>query len=235
MARRATYFFDVRESVPHAMMVSGGWEYLPTTEGDAPAAPQLRQLAKAFEYLEYDVAFIGREEQQRLAELGVTPEKIRRSAEEEPITIRITPDEHRIGFIRLPSLPDGEHIPSPELVRQIAEIVKRERASTDLLVGLSDWGWVGEREYIGQSPEFMPDILLGSGLGSGAVGRMDDNRRCSWNRPYEKGKTVIEVQLFAWPDRSKPSAWEAQDTIQSISIGLGDKYLDNPDVDALFQ
>lgn len=217
------------------MMVSGGWEYLPKTEGDPPAAPQLRQLAKAFEYLEYDVAFIGREEQKRLADLGVSTDKSRKTAEEEPITVRVTPDGHRVGFIRLPSLPEGEHVPSAKLVGQIAEWIKRERAKTDLLVGLSDWGWVGEREYIGQSPEYMPDILLGSGLGSGAVGRMDDNRRCSWNRPYEKGKTVIEVQLYAWPDRTKSSTWEAQNTIQSISIGLGDEYLDNPDVDALFQ
>lgn len=235
MARRATYFFDVRESDSPSLSVSGGWEYLPATEDDTPGVPLLRQLAKAFEYLKYDVSFIGRDEARRLSDLGVAPENTRLSAKEEPITVRVTPDGHRIGFLRLPSLPEGEHIPSPELIKEIAGIIKRERANTDLLVGIADWGWVGEREYIGQSPEFMPDILLGSGLGSGAIGRMDDNRRCSWNRPYEKGKTVVEVQLFAWPDRTKPAAWEAQDAIQSISIGLGDKYLDNPDVDALFQ
>lgn len=208
---------------------------MPPREDETIDATVLRKLVKAFEYLDYDVAFLGREEKEIMSSMNVFPDKKRRTAQEEPVTIYRTKDDHHIGFIRFPSLEEEVETPSADLIEHIADMVKEARKKTDLLVGLSDWGWVRERDYIAQSPEYMPDILLGSGVGSGATGRMDENRRCSWNRPYSKGKTVVEIQVMTWPDRTKPAAWVEPNSIQSRSIGLGDKYLDNPAMNALFQ
>lgn len=235
MARRATYFFDVQQTDSPRIVVSGGWEYSDPDGFHTPERPVLQQLSTAYTMLNYDVAFIGQQEAAFLSKLGVGRDKGRKTAQEESLAVHHVADGRKVGFLRFPSLPPGDDIPSRKLIEKITDAVKRERSRTDLLIGITDWGWVGEREYIGQAPEFMPDLLLGSGLGTGVTGRFDANRRCAWYRPYDKGRTVVEVQVNAWPDRSKPAAWSDPASIQSRSIGLGDKYLDNPDVGALFQ
>lgn len=235
MARRATYFFDVHKTKSPRLLISGGWEYSDPDGLQAPNAETLGQLSKAYEKLQYDIAFIGRDESRILKQLEVPIDTGRLSSAEAPFSIHEINSGHRIGIIRFPSLPVGEDIPSPRLIRQIETIIKQERPNVDMIIALTDWGWVGEREYIGQSPELMPDLLLGSGYGSGVIGRFDSERRCAWYRPYDKGRTVVEVRIFSWPDHTKPAVWEKTESIQSQSIGLGDKYLDNPDIDALFQ
>jgi hypothetical protein len=235
VARRATYFFDVHKTDSPRILVSGGWEYSDPVGVNTPTSEVLEQLSKAYTLLNYDVAFMGKKESELLSKKDITPDEGRLTSQEELMKVHSTPDGNKIAFIRFPSLSKGEDIPSRELIQKISEVIKREQSNADLLIGMSDWGWVGEREYIGQAPQFMPDILLGSGFGSGVTGRFDAKKRCVWYRPYDKGRTVVEVQVNTWPDRSKPEAWTNPKSIKSLSIGLGDKFIDNPKVDALFQ
>ncbi|QGY41140.1 hypothetical protein GM415_13720 [Pseudodesulfovibrio cashew] len=204
-------------------------------KGDLPSPELVAGLAKAYDLMKYDVAMLGRNEADFFAKAGIAPDRNRKTAEEEPFTVIHTSEGASVGFLRFPSLGEGENIPSPKLIDRITASIKTKRDNVDLLVALSDWGWVGEREYLGQNPEYVPDILLGSGLGSGVVGRLLADRRCAWYRPYDKGMTVIEAQVLAWPDRTKPFAWSEPDNLRSLSIGLGDQYPDNPEVSKILQ
>ena len=140
--------------------------------------------------MKYDIGLLANGEADALNDAGVMAEGWRKTATEAPFTIIKSSTGDEIGFIRFPSLPNGEDIPSPDLIKKITKIVKKERDNVRLLVGLSDWGWVGEREYLAQNLDFVPDFLFGSGRGSGVNGRLEANGRCAWVRPYDKGRTV---------------------------------------------
>jgi hypothetical protein len=38
-----------------------------------------------------------------------------------------------------------------------------------------------------------------------------------------------------WPDRNGPFSWSIPDVVKPSTVGLGDQYQDNPDVDAILQ
>ncbi|MFH1913994.1 MAG: hypothetical protein ABIK45_06955 [Pseudomonadota bacterium] len=195
----------------------------------------VERLITAFGMMPYDIGLIGRFELENLSRMGLEPEPFRQTAEAAPFTVLETPAGDRIGFLRFPTLPMGEDIPSKKQIEAISRQIEHERDSVRLLVGLSDWGWVGEREYLAQRPRLVPDILLGSGRGSGVNGRIEANGRSLWVRPYDKGQTVSEIRVLAWPERSGDFRWAEPATIVPVTVGLGDDYFDNPEVDAVLQ
>ncbi|MUM78199.1 hypothetical protein GKC30_11185 [Pseudodesulfovibrio sp. F-1] len=204
-------------------------------DGTMPDPRIVDRLITAFEMMPYDIGLIGSFESEILSRLGLEPEPFRMTAEASPFVVLESSAGDRIGFLRFPSLPLGVDIPSRQLIQKISSQIEDQRDSVRLLVGLSDWGWVGEREYLAQRPPAVPDILLGSGRGSGVNGRIEADGRCVWVRPYDKGQTVSEVQIRAWPVRSKDFRWKEPDTIRPLTVGLGDDIDDNPDVDAVLQ
>lgn len=192
----------------------------------------LSALAQSFDFMNYDVALLSDTEAEVLAKADITADRNRES-NSVSVTEIVTPENKRIAFYRFPSLPEGKDIPSDQAMNRIARELKPLLASYDLVIALSHWGWVAEREYLAQNPDIVPDMLFGSGLGSG-VNRVEADGRCVWVRPYDKGRTVSEIQLFTWPDRSKRFIWNEPEYIKTLTIGLGDQYDDHPDVSALF-
>lgn len=234
MARRATYFFDVHKTKSPRLLVSGGWEFFRPSDDD-PNPELMAGLSKAYDFMNYDVGLLSKTGAKHFAKGGIKADTSRKSAEEEPITFVTTSSGDRIAFVRFPTLREGSDIPSNFIVDKTASNIRKARRGTKLVVALSDWGLIGEREYLLRNPQFVPDILLGSGRGSGINGRVEADGRCIWVRPYDKGRTVNEVTINSWPDRSKPINWEPQVTFSSLSIGLGDKYSDHPEVKAILQ
>jgi hypothetical protein len=216
------------------LLVSGGWEFI-NPNGTMPDKRVLESLLQAYQMLNYDIGLVGAFEAENLGLLGLAVEPARKTAAEAPFTVLTTTGGDAVGFIRFPSLPPGEDTPSSDLIKTIATRVRAARPSVRLLVGLSDWGWIGEREYLAQNPADVPDMLLGSGRGSGVNGRIEADGRCLWVRPYDKGKTVSNVQIMTWPDGNGPLSWSIPDVVKPSTVGLGDQYQDNPDVDAILQ
>jgi len=231
VARRATYFFDFQSSAPY-LLVSGGWEFM-DTKGNKPSPQVINGLAKAFDLMKYDIGLLAQGEADGMDKTLLPLDSTRKTARSEPVKVVTTSTGDRIGFIRLPSLPKGEDVPSKKMIQKISLMVKKEQEQVKLLIALSDWGWIAEREYLAQNPTYVPDILMGSGYGSGVSGRIQADKRCFWIRPYDKGRTLCEIEIFNWPDRTTKFEWEAPADIKALSVGLGDQYQDNPDVSAI--
>lgn len=204
-------------------------------DGTLPETRVLERLIQAYGLLRYDVGFFGHSEAEALAQLGFEPDPVRQTAEAAPFTVIEIETGDRIGFIRFPSLPQGKDIPSKRLIGDISRQIRQKLGEVRLLVAFSDWGWVGEREYLAQKPDFVPDILLGSGRGSGVNGRIEAEGRCLWVRPYDKGQTVSQIQIQSWPERNASFKWSEPGTIMPTTVGLGDQYDDNRDVGAILQ
>ncbi|QJB57663.1 hypothetical protein [Pseudodesulfovibrio sp. zrk46] len=201
--------------------------------GKKPAAELVSGLAKSYDLMNYDIAMLAQDEANYFGHLGVNVDQTRNAAKDAPFTKVKTSSGDSIGFIRFPSLRKGHDAPAEGIIREITSLVKKHQDEVKLLIGLSDWGWAAEREYLAQSPEYTPDFLFGSGYGSGVNGRVEADGRCVWVRPYDKGRTINEVRIFSWPDRSQPFVWEEPNAVMSLSVGLGDNYADNPDVSAI--
>jgi len=233
VARRATYFFDVHRSSAPTIKVSGGYEYLRPESTSLPLS-DLKGLVNAYDYIAYDVGLLSKEEAVFLKESNIVPDSSRKTAEDEPFTLITIETGEKIGFLRFPSLDEIDQMPTDATLNSLSDQIRRHKQNVKLLIGISDWGWKVEREFLARNPEHIPDILLGSGNGSGVTGRILADGRCVWYRTYNKGKTVIEVKLLAWPDRTKPFTWSEPEKIISQSIGLSDKYYDNPEVADFF-
>ena len=203
---------------------------------DAPSLsrPLFSSLAKAYEFMDYDVALLGRVEASALAKFSVTPDPTRKTTAEAEFSIVAVEESRSVGFYRLPSLSEGENAADDDMLKAVGEAIEARRGQVDLLVALSDWGWFGEREFLAADVAH-PDMLLGSGMGSGVNGRVESDGRCLWIRPYDRGRTVVELQLLQWPSRKPGFVWSEPDTHRVLSIGLGDQYQDHPDVNAILQ
>lgn len=200
-----------------------------------PAPDVLQSLIKAYNLMGYDLGFIPKEEAKALKQAQAVIGSWQKTSEEVPITILTTQNGDKIGFVRFPSLGQGNDIPEPELISRIGRQIKLLRNKVRLVVGLSGWGWLGENEYLMKNPKTVPDLLLGSGRGSGLNGRVLADDRCIWVRSYDKGRSICEIQIYEWPDRKNSFAWTVSKNYNTSSIGLNDTYKDNPEVAAVLQ
>nr|WP_229593272.1 hypothetical protein [Pseudodesulfovibrio sediminis] len=183
----------------------------------------------------YKIGMLSNEEAETLKDAGITPPQWQSTAERVPYSIIRTESGDDIGFIRFPSLPKGVDIPSARVIEEISKTIEREQPHVRLVVALSDWGWIGEQKYLQKNPQVVPDFLLGSGIGSGINGRPLADGRCVWVRPYDRGRSVAKIEIFSWPNRKNPIAWQGAKNYKTSSIGLNDTYKSNPEVEAIFQ
>jgi len=223
---------DVKKAQTSCILVSGGWEFM-SPSGEKPPLQQLAILTKAFDLMKYDVALLAQQEEELFD--STVLDTTRKSALKAPVSTMTMSNGMRIVFLRLPPLPPGQDQPSQKIIDSITGLIKTERTQAKLIVALSDWGWIGEREYLAASPELVPDLLMGSGLGSGVNGRVEADGRCIWVRPYDKGRTINEIQIFSWPRQNELNKWTQTEHFRSISIGLNDQYKDNPAVDEVLR
>ncbi|MCJ2163908.1 hypothetical protein MRX56_05025 [Pseudodesulfovibrio sp. S3-i] len=189
-------------------------------------------LGKAFAHMPYDVGLISEEEAASFSANGVSP-GLSKTAEEEPYTVISTEDGHTIGMLRFPALSKDASAPSDELIGQLSERIAKIKDHVDLLIALSDWGWVAENNYLKENPRHVPDFLFGSGGGSGVNGRILADDRCVWVRPYDKGRSVAEVVIYKWPERNNSFAWKETNNYKTTSIGMNDEIKDDPKIEAL--
>lgn len=202
--------------------------------GNPGLAKTMTAMNKAYGLMGYDVGLLSPGEAEALRADSIPVWPWQKTAREEPYTVVTVEGGRMVGFLRFPSLRPGEDMPSEELVRTLSARIKKERGGVDLLVGLCDWGWVAENGYLQSSPEAVPDILLGSGSGSGVNGRILADGRTVWVRPYDKGRSLAEVAVYQWPFRENSFAWKEATNYKTSSIGMNDTIKDNPEVGSLF-
>lgn len=190
-------------------------------------------MAKAFDLLRHDLLFVTPYERGLLAKAGVQPRPSWRGGEKLEQHI-LSEGSTKIGVLLLPPMPKGARNVPQNLIHQVENAVHSLRRTVKLVVAMSPWGYGPEQELLkGSGPH--PDILLGSGPGIGLVGTIAAGGKTAWVRSFTQGKSVLRVEVLAWPEENSTFKWTEEKNIRMILFGLTDQYQENPQLLTLMQ
>lgn len=209
--------------------LAGAYEFTYYPDQAPIPAGRLRFLAKAYDLMGYDALLVSGHERALMAKAGVKPRPWWRGGgklDSHVFKLGKAPHQLDVGVVYLPHLPDNELTLPPQAAREVSEAVKTLRASSDLVVGLSDWGYSREQALL-SSGQDMPDLLLGSGPGIGLTGQRMAGGRTMWIRSYSQGKGVERIEILALPERKSTFAWTEGQNIRMNLDGLTDQYADD--------
>lgn len=156
-----------------------------------------------------------------------------REVQDTPATLVHTANGLRVAVVFFPPLRKGVDDPTPEAVRDALAAGRKARSAADLVIGVSPWGSLNERDMLPRC-EGVFDILFGGGSGSAFDGSLDDVAPgVLWARPERDGKGVNVVDVLALPSPGVPNDWVQGITIATRIIMLSDTVARDPAVEAV--
>ena len=142
----------------------------------------------------------------------------------------------KIGVILLPPVAYSAPRVPESFINQMEMAVHKLRASCKLVVVMSPWGYPKEQELLNRADKnALPDILLGSGPGMGQTGLIVAGGKTAWIRSYTEGKSVLRIEILAWPERNSTFKWTEEQNIRMSLFGLTDQYQEEPQMLTLMQ
>ncbi|SKA78411.1 hypothetical protein SAMN02745704_01130 [Paucidesulfovibrio gracilis DSM 16080] len=230
MARRATFFSRVRESLPSKqpfLVLGGGYEFGRQALGSKDYET-LKNLQESYALLGYDLGLLTGFELKEFGDNGLEPP----TAWRHPGSVSVVPltaNGVNVAVLLLPELPSGTQTPPERLVRQIETVLSKEREQADIIVALSPWGLWVERAYL-ESGADTPDLLLGSGPGVEVPGVIVAQGKTFWLRPYAKGKTVARIDILQLPSGEEDFTWTENGNIRFETPALTDSYIEDTNI-----
>ncbi|MBU1230832.1 MAG: hypothetical protein KKA55_03975 [Proteobacteria bacterium] len=217
------------------LILAGAYEFAQFQAQKPPTPKRLEFMAKAFELLRNDLVFAAPYEREVMSRAGVSPRQGWHGSRRLELHILGPDAAHRIGVILLPPLPAPATDLPLALVRQLADAVRKLRASARLVVAMSPWGYMGEQELLKNGGP-LPDVLLGSGPGIGLTGNIAAGGKTLWIRSFSQGKSMSRLDILAWPDHGDPNfKWTEEKNVRMTLVGLTDQYQEDPQVLSLMQ
>lgn len=214
------------------LLVSGGYEFLPETGKEQPAA-KMKALSQAYADLNVDLGALLPGEGAAMRRAGaVLPRQWVAVAAVTQVELPL-PGGGAAGFVLFPPLGPGETEAPTGLIERIGQAVETLRKKDRLVLGVSPWGYFIEQVYL-RSPTSLPDVLLGSGPGPGFKGIIDDSGHCYWVRSYTQGKALNRLDVLAWPRRDGSFRWQDDVNVKTLNVGLTEQLQEDPAVSALF-
>ncbi|XPV77766.1 MAG: hypothetical protein ACNI27_07550 [Desulfovibrio sp.] len=153
----------------------------------------------------------------------------------EDTTIIETKDGQKVGFVFFPKSEVKDNRPTAAAVEFITSRVKALRKTSDIVIGMSPWGYFPEQSLLkDNSSSDLPDIILGSGPGTGVSGRLMNNDKTMLVRPYASGKSINIIKISDLPKKNLDFSWTKDENIFAKVDGLIHIYRDDPVVVGLF-
>ena len=127
-----------------------------------------------------------------------------------------------LGFVLFPEGPEPGRSPSPKQIDAAVAAGKSLKDKAAMVVGISPWGYVGERDFLPKA-EGVFDCILGSGEGVGFPGTVPQNTPgVLWMRPDAAGRAVNVLELYFKPQPGQAIQW-----IERKTFGTSLEFLDN--------
>jgi len=214
------------------LIIAGPYEFLPDNpflygihagnRKALPPAESARVALAAYNLLNVDLGWLSKK----------SAEWLRRNAGDiprgfvevgsEPITRLLNSLAGPVGFVLFPEGPEPGRSPTPKQVAAVVAAGKSLKEQAVMVVGISPWGYVGERDFL-PAAQGVFDCILGGGEGVGFPSAVPQKTPgVLWIRPDASGRAVNMLELFAKPQIGQKIEW-----IERTTFSAGMEFLGN--------
>ncbi len=144
-----------------------------------------------------------------------------------PVTQILETRVGKIGVVLFPEGTEKGQKPSPKQIAAVLAAGKTLKEQARLVIGISPWGYVGERDFLPQAGGIF-GCLMGGGEGVGFAFSLNENPAVLWLRPDSQGRAVNIVELLELPALGKTPRWRENDSFRASLEFLDDSFPSDP-------
>lgn len=217
---------------PYEFLADDPWRYGPYADAQshdaAPPAPEARTALAAYTLLRVDAGWLSAKAAQWLKKgAGSVPRGFSEIGTA-PRTRTVDTAIGTIGIVFFPEGPVPGKAPDPAQEQAVLEAGRSLKERCALVLGISPWGYVGERDFLPKA-EGVFNVILGGGEGVG-FGHSLSNKGPGvlWLRPDSQGRAVNILEIHTLPSRGVPYVWREEQTFSARLEWLDEKYRSDP-------
>ena len=220
------------------LIIAGPYEFLPdnpflygihTLDKRAlPPAESARVALTAYNLLNVDIGWLSKKSAEWLRRnTGDIPRGFVEVGSE-PITRLLESTAGTLGFVLFPEGPEPGRSPTPKQIAAVIAAGKSLKDKAVMVVGISPWGYIGERDFL-PAAQGVFDCILGSGEGVGFPSAVPQKTpSVLWIRPDGAGRSVNILELFVKPQIGQKIEWIERTTFGASLEFLGNNHPSDP-------
>ena len=144
--------------------------------------------------------------------------------------------ESKAGAIGVVLFPEGKipgQGPTPEQIREVIAAANNIRGKVRLLVGVSPWGYVAERNFIAKEGGDIFGCIMGGGEGVGFSHSLQENPNVLWLRPDSQGRAVNILEILELPALGEAPRWKENTSFRAFLEFLDESIPSEPQMNAI--
>lgn len=138
----------------------------------------------------------------------------------------------KIGVVLFPEGRQPGREPDARTVDKVLQAGRSLNGKVRLVVGVSPWGYRGERDFLRQA-EGVFGCILGGGEGIGFDYSLKESPKVLWIRPDSQGRAVNILELLELPTLDKAPQWKENSTFRAFLEFLDEKFPGDPAMQAI--
>ena len=147
---------------------------------------------------------------------------------QKPVTRILDSKAGAIGVVLFPEGKIPGQGPSQEQIREVLTAAEAIRGKVRLLVGVSPWGYVAERNFISKDARGVFGCIMGGGEGVGFSHSLQENPGVLWLRPDTQGRTVNVLEILELPALGESPRWKENTTFRASLEFLDGSFPSDP-------
>lgn len=239
MARRAGLFKHYRDSGKSFLVISGPYEFLiddpfrygihapESVKTDAPPAADAALALDVHNLLHVNLGWLSSKAEKWLRERAGGVPAGYAPVGAEPVSRIIDTQAGKIGVVLFPEGRQPGKGPDAALAAKALAAGKALQGKTRLVIGVSPWGYVGERDFL-KKAEGVFGCILGGGEGIGFDFSLREAPGVLWLRPDTQGRAVNILELLELPAFGESPRWKQDDSFRAYLEFLGDPFPYDP-------
>ena len=180
-----------------------------------PAADDARLALAAYTILNVDLGWLSKKASQWFtSNTGNVPPGFL-TVDAAPISRMVETAAGTIGVVLFPEGPVPGKEPTAKQEEAVLSAARSMQGRVRLILGISPWGFVGERNFLPKA-EGVFNCILGSGEGVGFPYTISTkNPGVLWIRPDGSGRAINVVELYALPEPGQSQQWIERKTFHA--------------------
>lgn len=215
---------------PHEFLADNPFLYGHHAKGEAknslPPPSEAAKALAAYRLLAFDAGWLSARSGRWLQEGGGGLPSGFELVEAAPVSRVLQSPLGPIGLVLFPEGPTPGKSPTPEQRALVLEAGRKLAPNCVLVIGISPWGYVGERDFLPEARGVF-SCIFGGGEGVGfGFSVPEKSPDVLWLRPDSQGRAVNVLELFALPAKGAP--WKEGQHFEAWLEFLDDSFRADP-------